>query len=1080
VILTPVSTVNRPGLSALAYRVGTFSAFYETMLSRLSSAQLPALAAFAARSPDDPGVALLDAWAAVLDVLSFYQERIANEGYLRTAVERDSIVHLARMTGYALNPGVASSVFLAYTLDKNQSVTIAAGSRAQSMAAQGALPQSFETSDDLYASDTYNNLGIRATQPSMLQAGTNVIYVDGVANNLRANDLLLLIANGTKTARRIATIELQPKQMQTKVQLQPAIAPVTPAPVTPTPAPAAAAVPAASSGAGTGTDSGTSPAAGASPPPSPPSAGKGSVTFERLMALLDPMLKQPAGHPQNPQEMTSDPAASFAPTSDNTVAMLKALNPGIEPQLDAAFRNTPITPAPATQVYVMRVKAGPFGSNARPRFIAPSVQTGGPGQDVEWTLQRTVEGGAEAFALDTQLVGSGGPGLPSARIIALTVTLGQKSIMRNNTDVVQGHPVTIDFPDANESILISVLPAAGGPGTPAATVERTPGVTVGIAFKQRGASITLTAPQLAIAVSGIIVTSAIPTQDPHGPRYTVYGNIPSLGTTQPTETPDLLSLDASYDQIQPNTWVVLDGAKSLIAQATSVAVVSRADYGLVGRVTQLTLNQPWIDPEKDSFSAIRNTTVYAQAEALTLREETITDTVSGQRLELDDLYTGLQAGRWLIVQGERVDLPGVTSAELVMLASVDQDVRQQADGTPIPGEQVHSFLNLTDALAYEYTRSTVTISGNVAHATQGESRPEVLGGGDASLALQTFTLHQQPLTYVSSGTATGSQSTLQIRVNGVLWDEAPNLLAMGPTDRKYLTATDDSGTTSVIFGDGVHGLRPPTGTENIKANYRSGMGTSGNVAGGAISMLATRPKGTRSVVNPLPASGGADPESGDSARRNAPVGLSSLNRLISVEDYQDFSRSFAGVAKASAALLHAVTPLVFVTVAGADGLPLDPNSDLIANLTSALLNLGDPNFPVQVASCTLLLIFINANVSVLPDYQWETVEPDIRAALLEEFAFANRDLGQDILASEVIAAIQSVEGIEYVDVQALATITQQFTSADLARLSLAATVPDRIRVNGSRRDRKGQLIAAAVAFLSPDISDLVILNRISQ
>jgi hypothetical protein len=69
------------------------------------------------RASNDPAIAMLDAWATIADVLTFYQERIANEGYLRTAIERRSILELARLVGYFLRPGVASSVYLAYTLE---------------------------------------------------------------------------------------------------------------------------------------------------------------------------------------------------------------------------------------------------------------------------------------------------------------------------------------------------------------------------------------------------------------------------------------------------------------------------------------------------------------------------------------------------------------------------------------------------------------------------------------------------------------------------------------------------------------------------------------------------------------------------------------------------------------------------------------------------------------------------------------------------------------------------------------------------------------------------------------------------
>ena len=1051
-ILTPLPTANRPGLSALSYRVGTFSAFYETMLGRLSSEDFPALAALAARTPDDPAIALLDAWSAVLDVLTFYQERIINEGCLRTAVERASILQMARLTGYTPNPGVAASVFLAYTLDKNRSVTIAAGSRVQSAAAQDTLPQSFETSSDLNASDVYNNLGIRRTQPSLLETGAGVIFVDSTANNLRSNDVILLVSNGVPTMRRIAVIELQPQQTQTKITLQPLPPPVAPgfAPVMTT---TSSAPPLAST-------SSSSPGNISIPPVN-------SGTFSHLIALLEPLLKQPAAHPPNSEELVRSVATSFTPTSDTAPSLLKALYPTVGPQLDAAFRNAPVSAQPATEVYVLRAKAGPFGSNAPMRFVAPSVQTGGAGEYKEWDFQRAVSSGSEAFQLDAQIAPQFFTQVSAT--LNFTITLGQKTLAQTNVIVNQNTPTTVNFPDADETVVLSV----------ARSPEANPSAIVTFAFQKRAASVSISSPEFAFSAAGLTLLSTRVVAITQVLHSIVSGVIASSGTTQATETPNILSLDASYDQIQPGTWVVLDGAKNLITKADKVAVASRADYGIVGRVTQLTLDKPWIDLSQDTFAAIRNTAVYAQAEPLSLREETITAPVSGQQLELDNLYTGLESGRWLIVQGERVDLPGVTSAELVMLASVDQDVRK-TNGIPDPGEQVHSFLNLTNPLSYQYKRDTVTINANVAHATHGESRSEVLGSGDASQALQTFALHQKPLTYVSAPTATGNQSTLSLRVNNVLWAEAPNLLAMGPADRKYLTMTDDSGATSIVFGDGVHGLRPPTGVENIKADYRSGIGVTGNVGAGAITLLATRPLGVRSVVNPLASSGGADPETRDQARQNVPVGLSALSRLVSVQDYQDFSRSFAGVAKASAALMQAQTPLVYVTVAGANGFPVDPNSDLFRNLTAALLALGDPNFPIQVASFELLLIFISANVAVLPDYQWETVQPAVRAVVLDQLAFANRDLAQDVLASEIIAAIQSVEGVEYVDLQILATVPRNFTAEDLKNFASLTTVPDRIVVNDVRTSSNGGILPAQLAFLSPDITDLLILNPIKQ
>ena len=78
------------------------------MLARLSSADYPALAPLTTRSDDDFTIGLLDATAVVLDILTFYQERLANESYLRTATQLDSLTQLSQLIGYQPGPGVSA------------------------------------------------------------------------------------------------------------------------------------------------------------------------------------------------------------------------------------------------------------------------------------------------------------------------------------------------------------------------------------------------------------------------------------------------------------------------------------------------------------------------------------------------------------------------------------------------------------------------------------------------------------------------------------------------------------------------------------------------------------------------------------------------------------------------------------------------------------------------------------------------------------------------------------------------------------------------------------------------------------
>lgn len=74
---------NAPGLSEAAYRVATRSGFQRSMLDGLS--RQGGLHTLTTRDQSDFSISLVEAWATVLDVLTFYQERIANEAWLRTA-----------------------------------------------------------------------------------------------------------------------------------------------------------------------------------------------------------------------------------------------------------------------------------------------------------------------------------------------------------------------------------------------------------------------------------------------------------------------------------------------------------------------------------------------------------------------------------------------------------------------------------------------------------------------------------------------------------------------------------------------------------------------------------------------------------------------------------------------------------------------------------------------------------------------------------------------------------------------------------------------------------------------------------
>lgn len=206
-VQTPQGENNLPGLSAITYRTGTWATFKESMLARLSSSDYPALARLKTRDDDDFSIALLDASAVVLDILTFYQERLANENYLRTATQLRSLTELARLIGYAPAPGVAALVYLAFSLQaapglpsdpSTPAITIPKGTQVQSVPPQGQSPQTFETSADILAKADWNKLPVQTGVP-WVPPGPNSLYLAGTSTQLNVGDALLILGIDRET-----------------------------------------------------------------------------------------------------------------------------------------------------------------------------------------------------------------------------------------------------------------------------------------------------------------------------------------------------------------------------------------------------------------------------------------------------------------------------------------------------------------------------------------------------------------------------------------------------------------------------------------------------------------------------------------------------------------------------------------------------------------------------------------------------------------------------------------------------------------------------------------------------------------
>ncbi|HSU39590.1 MAG TPA: baseplate J/gp47 family protein, partial [Polyangiaceae bacterium] len=195
----PLPETNRPGLNQIRYRAGTYASFLTTMLERIGSVTVPdavrPLASLTTRASDDPAIALLDLWAYVGDILTFYQERFANEAFLRTAREEQSVTWLAALLGYRPAPGAAAQTYVAFTLEPGKSVEIPVGLRVQSVPGQHEEPQKFETVETLPAVAALNAMGLKTTRPLALSNTTQHLVLVGTNLGLVPGNYLLVVGD---------------------------------------------------------------------------------------------------------------------------------------------------------------------------------------------------------------------------------------------------------------------------------------------------------------------------------------------------------------------------------------------------------------------------------------------------------------------------------------------------------------------------------------------------------------------------------------------------------------------------------------------------------------------------------------------------------------------------------------------------------------------------------------------------------------------------------------------------------------------------------------------------------------------
>lgn len=1033
---TPLEVTNRPGLPAIACRIGTYAQFKEAMISRLSSSAVDALRYLTTRDGDDFSIALLDAWAVVADVLTFYQERMANESYLRTAIERLSVVELARLIGYEPSPGVAASTHLVFTAEETPGssgqMTIDKGTKVQSIPGPGEEAQLFETVEKIEARAEWSELKPRKTEPKVPVFGTEVVYLKGTSTNLKQGDGLLFVGarrekdpgNENWDFRRVKTITTNSKENYTVITLDRPL--------------------------------------GSRLPYMEPAKTPKVYAMRQRAALFGHNAPDWRSMPDTVKKaygsLTASEWPGFTVTSISSYPYVPL---SIEENgLCAEYYDNPYF----TELKFTRIdKEVDFNWG----FGSPDSLIGSETFSVRWSgwVQPKTSGTYTFYTLSDDGVRL----WVNGQLIINNWTEHAETEDRGAIVLTAGEKVSLRLDYFEKQGVAKIRLYWSGPGQAKAIVPQSQ------LYPNYVVHLDAAYPQ--ILPKSWLVLSIPEYQELYRVEAATEDSRNNFAIAAKTTRVSLWGEHLRFfDKRVRETMVFAQSELLDLAETPITSAISGDSITLDQKVDGLKQGQTFIvsgTPIYFPLIQIPIFSTFAVAEVKPVTESKATNRV------LPITYAkGVERDVTLVEHEETMkaeiaeymklvidEISAVTPSSVAAVQPAGQDTDTSAEPTCevvtlLKAEPDGNLTKLvfTTSLKSLYRRDSVTIYGNVARATHGETVKEVLGSGNASQPFQHFTLKQSPLTHVSAATPSGAESTLEVRVNDLLWHEVGTLYGRGPHERIYVCRSDDQGKTMVQFGNGRSGARLATGLENVRATYRKGIGLGGLVKAEQLKLLMTRPLGLKDVTNPIEATGAADRESADEARRNGPLTVLTLDRIVSLRDYEDFCRAYAGIAKALATWTwDGERRGVFVTLAGPKGAKIRSDSDTYKNLLSAMQKAGDPRVSIRVDSYRPAFFKISAKVKTDPDRETEKVLKAIEKPLRSHFSFDRRDFGQGVTLSEVIAVIQSVAGMVAVDVDAL--YRTDGLGGDGLKQPLSAAVP--------QPGAEGTVSAAELLLLDP-------------
>ena len=189
---------NPPFKSYIDYRIGDYNTFRKIMFSLIKKNALLGGSSVLKSDRKDYGAALADMWAYLCDILTYYQERIATESFLRTAGLEESVIELLYLVDYLPRRGRSASTLVRFVAnEKNiaprESTIIPKGFKIRSIPAKGKESIIFETDEPIVVSSDHNIMKLEGWRTSYrIRQGTTELVLDKIYPELNIGDLVMI------------------------------------------------------------------------------------------------------------------------------------------------------------------------------------------------------------------------------------------------------------------------------------------------------------------------------------------------------------------------------------------------------------------------------------------------------------------------------------------------------------------------------------------------------------------------------------------------------------------------------------------------------------------------------------------------------------------------------------------------------------------------------------------------------------------------------------------------------------------------------------------------------------------------